>query len=221
MYADRRTGSTLHPGSMGMALAMTGTLMAGVMLASPDLVPRVIDPGIKIIDIQMPDPPPPDPRPRPAERRVQIDSPMPPLPLPPRPDQPIVIDPPLPPLPPLPLGDGAGGGPGAGTGIVEPAKPLSPPLIGPSIDQRHAADFQPGYPPEERRAGREGRVVVRVLVGVDGRVQAVEQVSATSPAFLRAIEERALAKWRFRPARRGDVPVEAWYTVSLRFELKD
>ena len=73
------------------------------------------------------------------------------------------------------------------------------------------ADFQPVYPAAERRAGREGRVTVRVLVGVDGRVKQVERVGATSDAFWQATEARAMSEmavqpgdaWRHSRSRRG------------------
>ncbi|RYE01614.1 MAG: TonB family protein, partial [Sphingomonadales bacterium] len=64
-------------------------------------------------------------------------------------------------------------------------------------------------------------VSVRVLIGTDGRVKAVEQVSATSTAFFEATKRQALGKWRFKPATRGGVPQESWKTMSVRFELKN
>src|SRR5690606_28590878 len=106
------------------------------------------------------------------------------------------------------------------TVIAEPAKPL-PPLIGAQQDPRYARDFQPDYPAQELRAERDGRVQVRVLIGADGRVKAIEQISATSAAFFEATRRQALAKWRFKPATRGGVPQESWKTMNVRFELKN
>ena len=124
----------------------------------------------------------------------------------------------LPQLPPIDLGSLAGSDAGAGPATTP--TPL-PALIGASMDSRYAGDFQPAYPPAERRASREGRVVVRVLIGVDGRVKQIEKVSATSDAFFAATRQRALSKWRFKPATRGDVPVEQWKQMSVSFVLRD
>jgi protein TonB len=73
----------------------------------------------------------------------------------------------------------------------------------------------------ERRAEREGRVTVRVLIGEDGRVKQVELVSAASEAFFAATREQALAKWRFTPATKDGIPQEAWRTMSVSFVLND
>ena len=103
---------------------------------------------------------------------------------------------------------------------ITPPKPV-PALVGARRDPRYADAFQPNYPASELRAQRDGRVSVRVLVGPDGRVKAVEQVSATSAAFFEATKQQALSKWRFKPATRGGVAEESWMTLSVTFQIKD
>src|SRR3546814_1786436 len=99
-----------------------------------------------------------------------------------------------------------------GTGIdsvaLDPPPPPLPPLIAAQADPRYAAALQPAYPSAERRANREGNVVIKVLIGTDGRVKRVERVSATSDAFFEATRRQALGHWRFKPATRGGVPPE-------------
>jgi protein TonB len=63
-------------------------------------------------------------------------------------------------------------------------------------------------------------VRVRVTIGVDGRVRAVEQVSATSAAFYRATERQALRHWRFRPATLDGRPVESRLVLEVIFRLQ-
>jgi len=219
MYANRmsRTGG-LNPGSLGIALAINGVVIGALFFAAPELVPFTPpDPPLTIYIPHTPPPPTPVPpadplvrqQPRPAPRP---DAPIPQVPVPSDGGFQVVPDP-LPFTPPIDVA-----GTGTGNVAVDPPKP-APVLVQPGIDPRHAGDFQPGYPSEERRAGREGRVVVRVLIGADGRVKQVERVSATSDAFYRATLDRALAKWRFRPATRDGVAVEAWKTMSLSFVL--
>ncbi len=221
MYADRlnRTGG-FNPGSFGVALAISGAMIGGLFYAAPEMLP--FTPPDKPLVTYVPyTPPPPEPVP-PADPLIRQQ----PRPAP-RPDAPITVvqipqaegftvaPDPLPYTPPIGVE-----GTGTGTVAVDPPKP-TPVFVQPGVDQRYAADFQPNYPSEERRAEREGRVVVRVLVGTDGRVKQVERVSATTDTFYRATLDRALAKWRFKPATRDGVPVEAWRSMALTFVLQN
>jgi len=222
MYADRpnRTGG-FNPGSLGIALLVNGAVIGALFFAAPKLLPFTPPDGPLITYVPYTPPPPPEPvrpadplirqQPRPGPRP---DAPVPQVPTPT--DTGFVVTPdPLPLTPPIGVE-----GTGTGTVAVDPPKP-TPVFVQPGIDPRYAADFQPSYPSEERRAEREGRVVVRVLVGIDGRVKQVERVSATTDAFYRATLDRALAKWRFKPATRDGVPVEAWRSMALTFVLQN
>ena len=105
---------------------------------------------------------------------------------------------------------------------VKAADPPAPPkLVFADLDPRFAGGFQPDYPAREQRSGIEGAARVRVLIGTDGRVKAVELVSADSPGFFEETKRRALAKWRFKPATRGGVPEESWKVMTVRFEIKN
>ena len=220
MYADRpnRTGG-FNPGSLGVALVINSAVIGALFFAAPNILPFVPD---KPLVTYVPYTPPPPPEPIPPADPLIRQQPRPA----PRPDAPTPLVPtradtdgftiapdPLPYIPPI-------GIEGTGTVAVDPPKP-APVFVQPGIDPRYAADFQPGYPSEERRAEREGRVIVRVLVGVDGRVKQVERVSATTDTFYRATLDRALAKWRFKPATRDGVPVEAWRSMALTFVLQN
>ena len=114
-------------------------------------------------------------------------------------------------------------GPGATTqepaGTIEPVETLTPVLVQATRDPRHAAAFQPDYPARELRDGVEGTVTVRVLIGTDGRVRAVELVRTDAPGYFAATERHARARWRFRPATRDGVPMEEWQTLTVRFTI--
>ena len=94
-------------------------------------------------------------------------------------------------------------------------------IVGASYDPRFANALQPPYPASEIRGGNSGRVVIRVLIGADGRVKQVERIAAASDAFFAAAEKQALTKWRFKPATSDGTPIEQWKTMSLRFELQE
>ncbi|MBC3940746.1 energy transducer TonB [Sphingomonas albertensis] len=221
MYADRpnRTGG-FNPGSLGVALAINCAVIGALFFAAPNVLPFVPDtPLVTYVPYMPPPPPEPTPPADPLIRQQPRPAPRPDAPVPqvPTPSDTVftVVPDPLPYTPPIGIE-----GTGTATVAVDPPKP-APVFVQPGIDPRYAADFQPGYPSEERRAEREGKVVVRVLVGTDGRVKQVERVSATTEAFYRATLDRALATWRFKPATRDGVPVEAWRSMSLTFVLQN
>lgn len=216
MYADRTRRSKPNPTSLAAAIAVNGALIAALLTSAPDIFAPPEDTLIAYpVDA---DPPPPPPEPE-IEKRVESKAPT----RDPLPDTPIrAVD-----LPVLPLNPFTGTAdpqppadplPTGGTGVaVDPPIP-APVLVDAAPDPR--AEFQPAYPPSERRAGTEGSVTVRVLVGADGRVKAVEQVRAAAPAFFDATRRQALSRWRFRPATRDGIPVESWRTMTVRFVLE-
>lgn len=222
MYAESRyTPPKSRAVSLGAAFAINGLILAGLIFSAPEFVKKIGPTVLPIRDYIDPVPPPPDePKPQP-----RTEAPKPTAPLPNVPDQIIktptdthiegttTLYPPQPPFEPAKADPGP---------IAEP-EPLkaAPPLIGAARDARYAEDFQPAYPSTELRAQRDGTVKVRVLVGANGRVKAVEQVDATSQAFFEATRRQALAKWRFKPASRGGVAEESWMTLSVRFEIKN
>ncbi|MHA6721671.1 energy transducer TonB [Sphingomonas sp. RS2018] len=209
------------PATVIAAIAVNIGIVALIATAGGHFV-RVDDDGtIAIRNIPLDDPPPPLPEPTTQPETKVLEST--PLPTIPKAEVPIdIVRPdsvagtdviPPPGNPPLP---GTGG---AGSVSVDPIAPPAPVLTDASPDPR--AQFQPEYPQSERRAGTEGKVTVRVQIGADGRVIAVEQVSATTPAFFEATRRQALSRWRFRPATRDGVPVDSWRTMSLRFVMED
>ncbi|MEG3176794.1 TonB family protein [Sphingomonas sp. RB3P16] len=221
MYADRYANRHgLNPGGVAFALGTSAVLLFGLSLTAPHFLPNVV-PTITATNIPLDPPPPPKPEPKPTPEIRQAAQPLKPRPesidltkpiVASNPSGPIAthVDPP--PLQPI------AGGTGDGGTIVTPPAPI---LTLPRLDSRYASAFQPVYPSDERLAGREGRVVVRVLIGADGRVKQVEPVSPLSPAFYDATRKRALEKWRFTPATRDGVAVEAWQTMAVRFVLDE
>ncbi|HEU4961803.1 MAG TPA: TonB family protein [Sphingomonas sp.] len=219
MYADRHAGRRgLNPVGLGASLTINAAVILALAYAAPHVIP-MRQPTTLVDLIPIEPPPPPIPEPSPQPRHAAAPQPTAPEPKVDLTKTTPTID--FVRLPPIDLdlkGDGPLGG--AGPSPSPSATPL-PPLVGASADPRFAGDFQPTYPPSERRAGHEGEVVVRVLIGIDGRVKQIEKVSATSDAFFAATRERALGTWRFKPATRGDVPVEQWKTMRVRFVLED
>lgn len=221
MYADRYAKPTrFNPGGLTAAIAINAALIAALMFAGPKILPSGPVDVLTTTNIPIDSPPPPPLEVKPAETAPHhptetILAPVPPIPVPTIPTEMVTTTIPTPPAPTGIIGTVPG------PAVEAPTPPAPLPFVGPSVDPRYADAFQPDYPAAERRANRDGRVTVRVLVGVDGRVKQIEQVSATSDAFWRTTQERALKAWRFKPATRGTVPVEAWRTMSLTFRMED
>lgn len=108
-------------------------------------------------------------------------------------------------------GNGSGNGEGSGTG--QAGAPLT--------QARYRETPQPQYPDSARREGKEGRVLLRVLVDEEGRTKAVEVNTSSGHDMLDQAATEALKKWRFVPARAGGKPVEAWVKVPIEFQLSN
>ena len=98
-------------------------------------------------------------------------------------------------------GSGSGGGHGAGhgTGVGDGAGPGI--ARNPKVPPRVASTAAPVYPQALRDAGIGGRVVVRGVVGIDGRVESAEVVRSSGNSTLDNNALSAFYKWRFSPAK--------------------
>lgn len=206
-----------HPVAALFAVGLPAALVVAVALSPMiiEMVPKSEPMTGTLIKLQKPPPPEPQPDAKPQHQPTKTviaatDSPLPPV----SQDPPVgrIDEPYVPPA-------------GTGTGTTVPQvidPPAQPPkLVLARLDERYAGLFQPDYPAREQRAGIQGVAVVRVLIGTDGRVKAVELVSTDDPAFFEATKRRALAKWRFKPATRGGVAEESWKEMRVRFEIKN
>jgi len=78
----------------------------------------------------------------------------------------------------------------------------------------------PEYPPIAIRAGIEGVVWVKILVGKDGIPQKAVVVKFTSEIFNDAAMAAAM-KFTFTPAYMNQGPVKVWVAIPFRFTLKE
>jgi protein TonB len=98
---------------------------------------------------------------------------------------------------------------------------VAPPVITAPI---FAADYldnpPPSYPVLSRRAGEQGRVVLRVLVNPGGRADEVQIRASSGFARLDEAARDTVRRWRFVPAKRGDQPVPEWVLIPISFRLE-
>jgi protein TonB len=108
---------------------------------------------------------------------------------------------------------GAGSGQGNGQGSAGNEIVLT--------QARYRDTPRPDYPESARREGREGRVLLRVLVDDQGRSKQVEINSSSGSEALDRAAAEAIKQWRFVPARFGDQAVESWLRIPIEFRLAD
>lgn len=79
----------------------------------------------------------------------------------------------------------------------------------------------PPYPPLDLHLGNQGTVVLRLLIGVDGRVLDANVVrSSGSESLDRAAQNWVIARWRYQPAIREGAAVQGVVNVAVKFDLK-
>jgi protein TonB len=207
-YADR----SRHPRALVLIIAGHAALLAAVMAAKTDVVPRFV-PTITRIDLIDETTPPPEnpPPPQPQQHESTIDRPVTVVPIPqPATDlNPIPIPQPIP--DPRPVAD-----PGP-VKVVPPAEPVraGPRFITPEYD------VKPPYPQSKLRSQEEAILQLRLTIDARGRVTAVDPVGNADPVFLAAARKHILAHWRYRAATEDGRSVATSTVVTLRFELDD
>lgn len=213
-YTDQQNRT--NPLLLGGAMGVNALMIAGIMFAVPDVTKTVGDLPTVIIDLFKPTPPPVTIKPDlPKSETVKA--------------QPVVT----PPVAYRSPAQGENTLTAMGTltdfppvsepsfGLIKEPEPvtLTPVFRSAALNPRYAADLQPEYPPAMIRQEIEGSVTLRVLVGSDGRVKAVEPVRFDAPAFLESARTQALRKWRFIPATRDGEAVESWREMTVRFQI--
>jgi TonB family protein len=126
-----------------------------------------------------------------------------------------------------PLDDIQPGGGGGGTGVV--VTPAEPPatLPGPNdyvyseVLPDPVVRVNPVYPELAKDARVQGTVIVKVMVGTDGRVLDTHIDPAFSIPLLDAAAVEAARRWVFTPALANGRPVVVWVALPFRFTLQN
>jgi protein TonB len=145
-----------------------------------------------------------------------------------RPTEEDLVDPSLEKMPMVEPGTGTGNGEGRSEGS-SPGEPgavtMDPPdVIPPPTDYIPHDEIPvvahrvvPEYPEMARNAALEGRVMVQIYVGLDGRVRRAEVVGKASIFDDAALT--AIRQWVFTPAKANGHPVAVWMAVPVVFRL--
>jgi protein TonB len=132
------------------------------------------------------------------------------------PTEPVRQTPPAPAPTPAPTAISA---PAAAQSLGEP-QAISIAVTPPLYNADYLDNPTPAYPSTSRRAGEQGKVILRVLVSPAGHADEVQL--RTSSGFTR-LDEAARAtvqRWKFVPAKRGSEPIAAWVLIPISFRLE-
>jgi TonB family protein len=99
------------------------------------------------------------------------------------------------------------------TGTQVPQQPAS-------ADLDYNAHIWPKYPAGAIKNKQQGTVMLKVLVGVDGKPLKImpEPNTTLAPSLVQAATDTAM-KWHFNPARRNGKPIESYALVPVKFSL--
>lgn len=99
------------------------------------------------------------------------------------------------------------------------APPVEPPPPKPSVttQPKPVKQVMPTYPESARAVGASGKVVVRVSVGVDGKVTSATILSSFGNPACEAAALSAAKKWTFTPATKDGVPFEQKISIPFTF----
>ncbi len=92
---------------------------------------------------------------------------------------------------------------------------LTPPKFGVAYLNNPA----PKYPAIAKRMGEQGRVMLRVLVSVNGAADEVKLLASSGSELLDESAVKAVRRWKFIPAKLGEAAVAAWVQVPIVFKL--
>lgn len=155
-------------------------------------------------------PKPPKPRPveppPPEHPHLVVDAPV------VRPDEPVAYAPP-PPLPSPPAQPA--------TVVVAPPLPPQPVMLSNDLSVSCPERSPPDYPRLAKRMNEQGKVVLRVELGEDGRIANVAVKTSSGYQRLDDAALNAVKTWRCKPAIRNGMAVSAVALQPFSFILED
>ncbi|MDP1539829.1 MAG: energy transducer TonB [Moraxellaceae bacterium] len=220
VMANHSTELTKPANAIGLAVAVLlhATVFAGIYWQSTQVVPpqvaslsvRMLPAAAEVIQPQpVPKPPIPKPvvpEPKKAEvKRVKTDAPA-PVKAEPKPAEPK----------PEPVNEVVQASAAAAN---ESAAALNSSVVAPRFDAAYLNNPSPAYPMQSRRLNEAGRVLLRVQVSETGNALQVQLHQSSGYSRLDQAALDAVKRWRFVPARRGDIAISEWVIVPITFNL--
>ena len=81
-------------------------------------------------------------------------------------------------------------------------------------------EVTPEYPELARRGEVEGRILVQVTIGIDGKVEKAEIIKADPEGFFEEATLEAAYQWEFTSATKDGEPIRVLYQIPFNFKLE-
>ncbi len=222
-----------------ISLLIHGLLVGGIILF-PILFPNAIEQEVDVVIVAPPAPPPPPPPPAAAPEQVsQPKQAAPEIDLGPTVEDESMDVPDeianvgagagLGVIGGIAGGNAFGGGGGSFLNEVVPGAAPEPDIPPPRVV---TADMQrpvlvdrvsPVYPSLALKAGVEGTVILKLIIGITGRVESAQVLTVVPPKArgigLEDAAVQAVLKWKFKPAKAGGKAVRVYYNAPVKFKL--
>jgi len=108
----------------------------------------------------------------------------------------------------------------AATPSATPSSPSATIVTTESCEVEYLYNPPPDYPRRARRLRLEGEVLIRTRVLPNGKSDQLKLERSSGHRLLDEAAVKAVRKWRFRPARRGDEQIISWVEIPVRFRLE-
>lgn len=102
---------------------------------------------------------------------------------------------------------------------IEFTAPAPAPLTPPSANAGYLHNPAPEYPALAMRRGWEGTVLLRVHVLASGSPSEIQVQKSSGREALDQAAVKAVKRWSFVPAKRGDKAEDGWVSVPIDFKL--
>ena len=113
--------------------------------------------------------------------------------------------------------NGVAGGTGTDVGAAAPARPINLPEN--AVPPKPRADnLDPEFPAEAKAAGKQGEVILKIVVTAEGRVGAVKVMRGEEPFVAAALA--AVKTWRFEPALVDGEPTSVFRILKIPFRIR-
>jgi len=224
------TGALHSPGTAARdaaivagVIAVHAALLAVLVLAPHRPAADVVIPAMVVsesVESSTPAPQPESPAPQPLPTPVPRTTPKKPEPIP-SPAQ--TQAPSVEAAPPAPPASSAFAPSTASASAVTAApvpRPASPRIELPNSSAAYLNNPAPEYPRLSRRLNEQGKVILRVLIGVEGIASQAEISASSGYERLDQAALQAVRRWKYVPGTRNGVPEAMWFNVPVLFVLE-
>lgn len=90
-----------------------------------------------------------------------------------------------------------------------------------NVNPPELLEFQlPVYPKNLRERDIEGKIILKVLINKEGKVQEIQIFESSGYKMFDHIAIESVWQWRFKPAKKEDRPGESWVLIPINFQIK-